>query len=247
MKVLFAEQKRTAAFFDLDGTLTTGPSLEWKYFQALRQQKKISALNYLRWLLEAVRLTPRGMNQIRYANKMYLCEVVNDVAGPDPHFLKQGLEQVAWHARQCHLVVLVTGALEPLAKKAANFLEAHLLRRGIDNAVQVVATQLEESSGKWTGRIVGEACIGNAKAQCLRLLADKLNLNLAGCYAYGDSVHDVPMLSLVGRPATVNASPDLQHVARREGWAAISWQKAPAEIDQPRGIVSRRKSAERLA
>jgi len=176
-----------------------------------------------------------------------LCAVANDVALPDPQFLKQGLEQVAWHARQGHFVVLVTGTLEPLAKQAANFLEADLLRRGIDTEVQVVATQLEESSGKWTGRIVGAACMGNAKAKCLRLLAAKLNLNLARCYAYGDSIHDVPMLSLVGRPATVNASPDLQQIARREGWPAISWQNAPAAIHQPRGILSGPKRAERLA
>jgi HAD superfamily hydrolase (TIGR01490 family) len=225
MKEFSSGQKRVAAFFDLDGTLTAGHSLEWNYFLALRERKKIPAINYLRWLREALRLAPRGISQMRHANKMYLRGVPCDCQLPAPKFLRQALDQVAWHARQGHLVVLVSGTLEPLAKRAADFMEADLLRRGIDSTVRVFATQLQEHGAKWTGRIISEARIGKAKAESLHLFAAELNLNLARCYAYGDSIHDIPMLALVGRPATVNASPDLRDVARREGWPEISWQR----------------------
>src|SRR4029077_4818016 len=45
---------RVAAFFDLDGTLTPGPSLEKRFFRRLRYRKLIGRANYLRWIWEAV-------------------------------------------------------------------------------------------------------------------------------------------------------------------------------------------------
>ena len=243
MKEFSSGPKRIAAFFDLDGTLTAGHSLEWKYFVALRKQKKIPAINYLRWLRQAVRLAPRGISRMRHANKMDLRGVASDCSIPTPKFLPQALDQVAWHARQGHLVVLVSGTLEPLAKRAADFMEADLLRRGIDSAVRVFATQLEERGARWTGRIVGEARIGEAKAESLRLIAAELKLNLVGCYAYGDSINDIPMLAMVGRPATVNASPDLRDVARREGWSEISWQKEIPSARRTEKILPAKRSS----
>lgn len=61
-----------AAFFDLDGTLVPGPSLERRLFRVLRYHREIPAKNYLSWLKETVRLMPHGMNAIVHANKMYL-------------------------------------------------------------------------------------------------------------------------------------------------------------------------------
>jgi HAD superfamily hydrolase (TIGR01490 family) len=252
MKEFSAGQKRIAAFFDLDGTLTSGHSLEWSYFQALRKQGKIAAGNYVRWLREAVRLAPRGILQMRHANKMYLRGVASDFRMPAPTFLRQALDQVAWHARQGHIIVMVSGTLEPLAKHAAKRLEEELAKRGIGSAVRVFATRLEEHAGKWTGRIVGEARTGEAKAEVLRALAAELNLNLARCYAYGDTTNDTAMLALAGRPATVNASQDLGDVARREGWAEISWKKEERRTRKTERVGSDEKesgsaTAERLA
>src|SRR5438045_2885210 len=61
-----------AAFFDLDGTLVTRPSLEKRFFRMLRNRRAIPARNYLLWLREAMRLMPRGIGAILQANKMYL-------------------------------------------------------------------------------------------------------------------------------------------------------------------------------
>jgi HAD superfamily hydrolase (TIGR01490 family) len=252
VKEFSAGQARVAAFFDLDGTLTSGRSLEWNHFRSLRKQGKIAGRNYLCCLREAIRLAPRGILQIRHANKMYLRGVASEVRMPAPTFLRQALDQVAWHARQGHLIAMVSGTLEPLAKQAAKRLEEELAKRGIGSVVRVFATRLEEHAGKWTGRIVGEAMIGEAKAEVLRALAAELNLNLARCYAYGDTTNDTAMLALVGRPATVNASQDLRDVARREGWAEISWQKEERRTQKTENVRSGEKergpaTAERLA
>jgi HAD superfamily hydrolase (TIGR01490 family) len=252
MKEFSSGTNKIAAFFDLDGTLIAAPSLEWNYFLALRQQKKIASGNYLRWLAEAVRLARRGISQMRHANKTYLRGVPSDSQGPAPKFLQPAFDRVLCHARQGHLVVLVSGTLQPLANRAAALLEAKLSQRGIDCAIRVFATQLEEAAGSWTGRIIGEARIGKAKAESLRVLTAELKLNLAACYAYGDSIHDIPMLAMVGRPAAVNASPDLRAVARREGWVEISWQEEIPATQQPKELRSLKQSsgssaAERMA
>ena len=42
-----------AAFFDLDGTLVPGPSLEWRFFRELRKNHRIPFINYLRWTSES--------------------------------------------------------------------------------------------------------------------------------------------------------------------------------------------------
>ena len=225
MKEFSVGDRRTAAFFDLDGTLTSGSSLEWKYFLNIRARRMIAAKNYWFWLAHAMRVAPKGIAQVLHANKMYLRGVATDLRCPIPAFLPQAIQQVAWHARQGHFIVIITGSLEPLAKDVARRIANELAKRGINSVIHVVATQLEESVGVWTGRIIGPARIGAAKAESLRTLAHDLNLDLSRCYAYGNTVSDVPMLAAVGRPATVNASLDLRDVARRESWPEIFWQK----------------------
>ncbi|HXM99344.1 MAG TPA: HAD family hydrolase [Candidatus Dormibacteraeota bacterium] len=250
MKEFSLGDKKIAAFFDLDGTLTAGSSLEWKYFLNIRARRMIAAKNYWLWLAHAMRLAPRGLAQMRHANKMYLRGVATDLRCPIPTFLPQALQQVAWHARQGHLIVIITGSLEPLAKDVARRIGNELAKRGIKSAIQIVATQLEECAGTWTGRIIGPARIGAAKAESLRSLARELNLDLSRCYAYGNTESDVPMLEAVGKPATVNASLDLRDVARRQGWPEILWKKegsldGSAKETQPRNGGA--ETAEKLA
>jgi HAD superfamily phosphoserine phosphatase-like hydrolase len=69
-----------AAFFDLDGTLVAGSSLERRFFRTLRYRHEIAARNYLLWMKEAIRLAPGGINQVLHANKMYLRNVRTDEA-----------------------------------------------------------------------------------------------------------------------------------------------------------------------
>jgi HAD superfamily phosphoserine phosphatase-like hydrolase len=75
------ENGGVAAFFDLDGTLMPLPSVEKRFFSMLRSRRIIGIRNYFLWLAGAVRLVPRGINQIMHANKMYLRGVRVDVEG----------------------------------------------------------------------------------------------------------------------------------------------------------------------
>jgi phosphoserine phosphatase len=161
---------------------------------------------------------------------MYLRSVAADhskASGPKavPAFFKEGIEKVAWHARQGHAIVLVSGTLEPLAVEASRAIEAELAARGMAVPVRVCATRLEEKEGRWTGRIVGEPMFGEAKARGVKRLEEEMQLDLADCYAYGDSVNDRKMLEAVGHAVAVNPSKELARIAREHGWPVLVWKE----------------------
>ena len=88
-------------------------------------------------------------------------------------------------------------------------------RLGLTGALGTVA---ESVDGVFTGRLVGELMHGEAKAQAVRVLAEREGLDLSRCTAYSDSTNDLPMLTLVGTAVAVNPDSELRAVARSRGW-----------------------------
>jgi HAD superfamily hydrolase (TIGR01490 family) len=234
---------RVAAFFDLDGTLIGGPSLERRFFAQLRDRRAIPLRNYFLWLARTALLAPRGMQMMRHANKMYLRGVGaggdgsrSDGGrptrpGPEqarmgvPRFFRDAVEWAAWHAEQGHAIVLVSGTLAPLAEEMALALVVRLAVRGIAASVAVCATRLEQREGRWTGRILGDAMFGEAKARAVVQLARCKGYDLAKCYAYGDSWSDRWMLESVGHAAAVNPSWRMERLAQQRGWSVLNWRE----------------------
>ena len=216
-----------AAFFDLDGTLVAPPSLERRFFGMLRYRRAIPAKNYLLWLRDAVRLAPRGIGRMLQTNKRYLRGIaVNPWSiglNPAPRFFAEGLERIAWHAEKGHRIVLLSGTLEPMAQAAAQAIESGLASSGIISGIRTCATCLEVADGRWTGKILREAMIGEAKGRAVKEIALEMNLDLAHSYAYGDSADDRWLLAAVGRPFAVNPTVELGRLARVLGWPSLSW------------------------
>ncbi len=144
---------------------------------------------------------------------------------PVPIFFAQAIEIVAWHVKQGHEIVLISGTLEPLARRAALALETELAARGITVTIRVIATRLEEKGGRWTGRVLGEAMFGKAKARAAQRLATELRLDLQRCYAYGDSLNDRWLMEAAGRAAAVNPMNELASIARMRGWPILDWEE----------------------
>ena len=142
---------------------------------------------------------------------------------PVPHFFAEGVERVAWHAGQGHAIVLVSGTLGPLASAAALALGLRLAVGGVTAFIGVCATRLEEAGGIWTGRVVGEAMFGTAKARAVIKLADEMRFDLSQSYAYGDGANDRWLLAAVGKPAAVNPSRKLARIAQKRGWPVLHW------------------------
>ena len=219
-----------AAFFDIDGTILPGPSLEMRLFRSLRSQRAIPLRNYAAWLRGAFQLLPRGLHSVKNENKLYLRGVparytrlpCNRHNG-GPQFFPQALDRIRWHVRAGHQIVLVSGTLLPLAQEVALSLADHF---ETPVAIDLCATQLEERNGRWTGRVVGQPLFGKAKGIAVRQWAQNHNLSETNCYAYGNTVTDHWMLESVGEPVAVNPTRSLQRMASRRNWQVLHW-KAP--------------------
>jgi phosphoserine phosphatase len=142
----------------------------------------------------------------------------NNPRSPVPRFFEEGLGRVACHAMLGHTVVIVSGTLEPLAKAAARALEAEIAARGFSRRIRVCATRLKERNGRWTGEILGEPMVGEAKARVVAALAAEMHLDLSQCWAYGNSAEDRWMLAAVGNPVAMNPTWELRRIARKRGW-----------------------------
>jgi HAD superfamily hydrolase (TIGR01490 family) len=88
-------------------------------------------------------------------------------------------------------------------------------RLGLTGALGTIA---ESVDGVYTGRLIGDVLHGEAKAAAVRGLAIREGLDLAQCSAYSDSINDLPLLLLVGRPVAVNPDSALRGEARQRGW-----------------------------
>jgi HAD superfamily hydrolase (TIGR01490 family) len=115
---------------------------------------------------------------------------------------------VQMHLEAGQRVWLVTAAPQEAARVIA-------ARLGMTGALGTVAETID---GVYTGRLVGEPLHGPAKAEAVKALAAREDLDLARCAAYSDSANDIPMLSLVGYPYVINPDSELRRHARRNGW-----------------------------
>jgi phosphoserine phosphatase len=246
---------RIAAFFDLDGTLLPLPSLERRLFRALRARHAIPASNYLRWLTQSIASGPRGARMV-HANKTYLrnvsLEECSDAANsmgtlacadfkvaagqpaiakphPLPAFFPVAIKRAAWHARQGHAIVFVSGTLEFLAKQAALALLLRLLVRGITTPIAVCATHLEQDGQRYSGQIRGEAIFGEAKVRAMHDMAAKNDFDLSRSYAYADGTQDRWMLGAVGQPFAVNPTHELERIARCAAGRSYAGNKRPTK------------------
>jgi phosphoserine phosphatase len=83
------------------------------------------------------------------------------------------------------------------------------------------------ADGRYTGDVAFYA-FGEAKAAKMRELAATRGYTLADCYAYSDSITDLPMLEAVGHPTAVNPDRSLRRAAARRGWPVRDFTVSPA-------------------
>ena len=112
------------------------------------------------------------------------------------------------HLDQGQRVWLVTAAPIEIASIIAR-------RLGLTGAMGTVA---EHEDGVYTGRLVGDLLHGPAKAEAIKALAIREDLDLSRCSAYSDSANDLPMLSMVGKPCAINPDAKLRAHAKAQGW-----------------------------
>jgi HAD superfamily hydrolase (TIGR01490 family) len=215
---------KVAAFFDFDNTLLPGQPSELRFFRFLWRRGLVGwreVYESLSWLL---RHGAYASLQPLRERKLYLRDKrANDIESLADEFSRDvlcpglspdGLARMDEHRRAGHHVVVVTGSLDFLIVPLARWL-------GID---RVLAATPERLDGRYTGDLVAPLPYGEGKRLLITELALHNGLDLAACYAYGDSPGDVEILRLVGHPLVINPIRGMREIARRHHWPVVRWE-----------------------
>ncbi|GEB50307.1 MULTISPECIES: HAD family hydrolase [Streptomyces] len=225
---------RTAAFFDLDKTVIA----------------KSSTLTFGKPFYQGGLINRRAVLRTAYAQFVYL------LGGADHDQMERMRAYLSklvrgWDVQQVREIVAETihGVIDPIIyDEAASLIEEHHLA-GRDvvivstsgaevvepigamiGADRTIATRMVVEEGRFTGEIEYYA-YGPTKAEAIRELAAAEGYDLARCYAYSDSVTDLPMLEAVGSPHAVNPDRALRKEAASRGWPVLSFSR-PVRLRQ---------------
>lgn len=135
-----------------------------------------------------------------------------------PYVYAEARELLDGHVRDGHDILIASTSGQEIVGPIGTML----------GACTVIATRLEVAGGRYTGSVAFYA-YGQAKADRVRELAAERGYELAGCYAYSDSVTDLPLLELVGHPRVVNPDRALRRIARARGWPELAFSRKTAE------------------
>jgi len=219
---------RAAAFFDLDKTiLAKSSALAFArpfYRGGLIGRSDVIRSAYAQFIFLASGADHDQMETMRrYMSSLVtgwdvakvreiVAETIDDII--DPAIYDEAVALIEGHRAAGRDIVIIsssgTEVVEPIGA-----------RLGADIAV---GTQLAIDDGKYTGEILFYA-YGEAKADAVRDLAQERGYNLSACYAYTDSVTDLPMLDAVGHPTAVNPDSELRRIASERGWPVVDFDK----------------------
>ncbi|MEQ7129066.1 HAD family hydrolase [Actinopolymorpha sp. B11F2] len=88
----------------------------------------------------------------------------------------------------------------------------------------VIATRMAVAEGRYTGEITFYS-YGDNKVSAVKELSRSRNYDLSRCYAYSDSITDLPLLEAVGHPYVVNPDRALRRTAAQRGWPVLRFSR----------------------
>jgi HAD superfamily hydrolase (TIGR01490 family) len=212
---------RTAAFFDLDKTVIAKSStlaFSRPFFdQGLINRQTVLKSAYAQFLFLMSGADHEQMDRMRsYITNMctgWNVEQVKSIVGEtmheivDPLVFAEAANLIADHKLCGRDVVVVSASGEEIVAPIARAL----------GATHAMATRMVVEDGKYTGE-VAFYCYGEGKVEAIKELAAREGYALEHCYAYSDSITDLPMLESVGHPTAVNPDRALRRESVARGW-----------------------------
>ena len=217
-----------AAFFDLDKTIIAKSSAlafgRPFYSSGLIDRRAVLKSAYAQFMFSLAGADEAQMNKMR-DSMATMCkgwdvaqvqqiveETLHDLI--DPIVYAEAVDLIELHRTAGHDVVIVSSSGAEVVAPIGRLL-------GVDH---VIATQMEVLSGRYTGTIAFYA-YGPNKASAISELAGERGYDLARCFAYSDSITDLPMLALVGHPTVVNPDRALRKVAVERDWPISDFRR----------------------
>jgi HAD superfamily hydrolase (TIGR01490 family) len=225
--------RTTAAFFDLDktiiarsSTLAFAPSF-YRHGLITRSQvcRGIVAQITFRLAGASHDRMERIRDQVSALCRGWQADLVAQIVTDGlrqtivPHVYNEARALLARHQQRGHDVIIVSTSGQEIVRPIGAML-------GI---TQVIATQLAVANGRYTGDVDFYA-YGQAKADHVSALSAERGYQLADCFAYSDSVTDLPLLELVGHPHVVNPDRALRKVARERQWPELTFRETGAAL-----------------
>ncbi|HUG55321.1 MAG TPA: HAD family phosphatase [Vicinamibacteria bacterium] len=217
-----------AAFYDLDGTLVRTNLVHVLLFYARNDRGLLRSLRRTAVSVASIPLFFAAEQVSRHAFNQVFFRFFQGLSADRLRLLAEELwEEVLRPALRPEAAELIEasrarGLRQVLVTGAFDLAVAPLVRElGFDDCA---ANRLDMVGGAATGRLVPPVMAGAAKAEWIRAYAEREGLSLGSCYAYADSLSDLPMLSVVGRPTPINPDLGLRRVAREQGWPVL-WLK----------------------
>jgi HAD superfamily hydrolase (TIGR01490 family) len=217
---------RIAAFFDLDKTVIAKSSTfvfsKPFYAQGLLNRRAVLESSYAHFLFLLSGADHDQMERMRAhltdmcagwdvgQVKSIVAETLHELV--DPLIYAEAADLIADHRIRGHDVVIVSASGEEIVSPIAEAL----------GASHTAATRMVVADGKYTGA-VEFYCYGEGKVAAIEKLAATEGYDLARCYAYSDSVTDLPMLGAVGHPTAVNPDRNLRKEATARGWPILAF------------------------
>ena len=211
-----------AAFFDLDKTVIARSStlvMGRTFFRdGLLSSTMVLKTLYAQVVYQLVGADHERMEQARHAAleltrgweaervRRLVRETMHETIAPLAY--QEALDLIAAHRRAGRDVWIVSSSGEEIVEPFADYLGVH----------DVIATRSGiDADGCYDGTLEFYA-YGAAKATAVRQIAEVRGYDLERCYAYSDSVTDLPLLSTVGHPVVVNPDRELRAAAVAMGW-----------------------------
>ena len=129
--------------------------------------------------------------------------------------------------KQTPIVILATSSYSGDIKRAYQFGANSFITKPIAEELGIehlVATDIEEVAGRFTGRPRGTPCFREGKVTRVTEWLSSLGSELGDyeSWFYSDSLNDVPLLERVDHAVAVDPDPTLRAYARERGWDIIS-------------------------
>lgn len=213
------------AIFDLDETLIDGDCASlWAHEMAkigwvdgesfLRKDAELMAeYAFGRLAMEdymAFSLTPlvgRTAEEVAHVVEPFVEDVI------EPLIFSDAMRCIAEHRKAGDRILVISASADFLVEAVAE-------RLGIK---EVLAIQLEEQHGFYSGNTRGVLTYREGKVERLRDWAQATGESLDGSHFYSDSINDLPLLEQVAYPRVVNPDPLLREQAEARGWPQLNW------------------------
>lgn len=206
--------KKAAAFFDIDGTI----SREGMISEMFKKMIKYELIDNSKWYNDVEpafsRWDKRMGDYDDYLQKMvdiYTETVKNTDSFHIAYIARKVIEQkgervytytrdrIKWHKSQGHVVIAISGSpIELVREMSAKY--------GMDDYRGTIY-QIG-CDGKYSGEIT-PMWDSESKQKAVLAMAEKYDLDLSQCYAYGDTNGDFSMMELVGNPFAINPTREL--------------------------------------